>query len=242
MRSALTCLAIAMVWSLPAYAASESLGTYTFRSFIVPQPMATDFVRDRQGQWGSGVIVTETIGFLDEDVALDSGDSIVSKDILLGFSSSMPTIACTINANLKFRLGKNRVCFIDADSDGKFDHWFRRADEILFTVGVKPIPVTRFLPIRPTSWRKVDLDQSRGQALDIGFQIEVLDGKLSLCRTWKGKGDGFCFRDGPKLALDGTPASVQLLGSMFNYNFRDQKFHVQVIRPLIQSELPVRNH
>lgn len=227
---------LAAFWGLASAAQAQTVPVqalhYQFESMLIPKDFGDRNVR-KPDNWFTGAIVPHRLVRNASPIIVPDRNVVIEKETVFAVASSIVPIACTLGAPIPFRLVRNHACIVDLDRDGRYDHWFRRADDVVLYNWVSRIAPDDILPIEPVEVLEVD---PKSLTTGTPFRVAVLNGELRACAT--STGVPVCQRKGPQISREPGRHLVSYFGGQFDYELVDGFWNIRVIAPPSTQQYP----
>lgn len=214
----------------PSVAAAEGSIKYDFLTILVPDEVSTgEQTIEKNGIWFTGKAFPRRVVRTNGSVSIAGQGITLPAGTFLGLAESGKMIGCSFDSAIKFRMGRSRVCLIDMDGDGRFDHWFRRGGGMTFYPYSSKISLDDILPTGTVAIEEVTDWDSVPQAHH--FQVRFWQNELRACTgipeyalTMQ------CTVKGGQILKDGSEHQVSFLRGVFKYRYVEKKFVVQTVK------------
>lgn len=217
--------------AMPTFAAGDGSISYEFHTILVPDEVPSgERTIQRNDPWFSGKAFPRRVARTLDSVTIAEQGLTLPQGTVLGLAESDRLSGCSFDLSIKFRMGRSRVCLIDMDRDGRFDHWFRRGGEMTFYPYSSKISLDDILPTGTVAIEEVRDWQSVPQG--IRFQARFWWNQLRACT-----GDPEyeltmqCTTKGAEVLRDGAEHHATFLRGIFRYRYAGKSFVVQTVKP-----------
>lgn len=214
----------------PSVAAAERSIGYDFFTVLVPDEVpASEQTIEKDGIWFTGKAFPRRVVRTNDSVSIAEQGITLPAGTYLGLAESGKMIGCSFDLAIKFRMGRSRVCLIDMDSDGRFDHWFRRGGGMIFYPYSSKISLDDILPAgtvaftEVTDWRSVP-GAHHFQARFWWKELRACTGDPEYTLTME------CTKKGAQIFTDGSEHQVSFLRGVFKYRYVDKRFVIQTVK------------
>lgn len=208
-------------------AASQPTIHYRFQTKLIPGAIPAGEKRiGLRDAWFEGGVATPQRVTLPTAVAITEKGIVLPAGTHLWLAEGHRLLGCTVTRPLKFRLAYSNVCLVDTDGDGSLDHWFRRADNLVFAFrsrvsGDDVLPIT---PVMPGPRQ-----DSPGDGEAIPFRVTYTASTLVMCAEinpfpcWRPKGLRFDPSE--------TEQIVEYFGGSFAVRREGKQLIIRVVNP-----------